>query len=116
MRVSLFAKSKAYRPLLQRKSPLMPDLSRLSPRTISEPSEVERTPSVVLQPSPQWVQMVPTGFISQGRGLFPQEPLVIAPTGEGPRATPPRSQRTRGGGWGGDAGGVCGWVVQGMRS
>ena len=47
----------------------MPDLSRLSPRTISAPSEVERTPRVVLQPSPQWVQMVATWFISQGRVL-----------------------------------------------
>ena len=47
----------------------MPDLSRLSPRTISLPSEVERTPRVVLQPSPQWVQMVATWFISHGRVL-----------------------------------------------
>ena len=47
----------------------MPDLSRLSPRMISEPSVVARTPSVVLHPSPQWVQTVATWFISQGRVL-----------------------------------------------
>ncbi len=53
----------------QRKSPLIPLLSRLSPRTISIPVSQRRTPSVVLQPSPQCVQIVPTWFISHGRVL-----------------------------------------------
>ncbi len=61
MRSSWFAKSNAYRPLLHRKSPFMPLLSRLSPRTISAPSVVERTPRVVLHPSPQCVHTVPHG-------------------------------------------------------
>ena len=44
----------------------MPLLSRLSPRIISEPAVVARTPSVVLHPSPQCVQTVATWFISHG--------------------------------------------------
>ena len=38
------AKSKAKRPLTHRKSPLIPVLSRLSPRTISMPVSKRRTP------------------------------------------------------------------------
>ncbi len=68
-RSGLSTKSKPKRPLAQRKSPLMPLLSRLSARTISEPSLAWRTPSVTLQPSEQWVQTVETWFISQGRVL-----------------------------------------------
>src|SRR5208283_3714841 len=60
----------------------MPDLSRLSPRTICDPSDVERTPSVVLHPSPQCVQTVATWFISHGRVLYRYVPLVSAPTGQ----------------------------------
>ena len=41
----------------------------LNPRTISMPLSERRTPSVVLHPSAQWVQVVPTCFISQGRVL-----------------------------------------------
>ena len=47
----------------------MPLLSRLSARTISEPSFACRTPSVTLHPSPQCVQTVETWFISHGRVL-----------------------------------------------
>ena len=44
----------------------MPERSRLLPRIISS----LRTPSVVLQPFEQCVQMVPTCSISQGRVLY----------------------------------------------
>ena len=59
-RSGLSTKSKPKRPLAQRKSLLMPLLSRLSARTISEPSLVWRTPRVTLQPSAQCVQTVET--------------------------------------------------------
>src|SRR5882757_7844357 len=67
---------------MQRKSPLIPLLSRLSPRTISIPVSERRTPSVVLHPSAQWVQVVPTCVISQGRVLYRYAPEVSAPTGQ----------------------------------
>src|SRR5438270_13038430 len=67
---------------MHRKSPLMPLLSRLSPRTISIPVSARRTPKVVLQPSAQCVHVVPTCFISQGRVLYLYAPEVSAPTGQ----------------------------------
>src|SRR5581483_4825456 len=82
IRSSLLAKSKAYRPLMHKKSPFVPLLSRLSPRTISMPVSERRTPRVVLQPSPQCVQTVPTCFISHGRVLYRYAPEVRAPTGQ----------------------------------
>src|SRR5207248_9123355 len=67
---------------MQRTSPLIPLLSRLSPRTISMPVSARRTPKVVLQPSAQCVHVVPTCFISQGRVLYLYAPEVSAPTGQ----------------------------------
>src|SRR6185312_10958303 len=66
---------------MQRKSPFMPLLSRLSPRTISMPVSERRTPNVVLHPSAQCVHVVPTCFISHGRVLYRYAPEVSAPTG-----------------------------------
>src|SRR5579884_1659951 len=62
---------------MHRNSPLIPEWSRLLPRMMCP----FRTPSVVLHPSPQCVQMVPTCCISHGRVLYRYGPLVSAPTG-----------------------------------
>src|SRR5579862_3550077 len=63
---------------MHRNSPLMPERSRLLPRMMRS----LRVPSVVLQPSAQCVQIVPTCVISHGRVLYRYAPLVSAPTGQ----------------------------------
>ena len=41
----------------------------IAAHNLHAPVSDRRTPSVVLHPSPQWVQTVPTWFISHGRVL-----------------------------------------------
>src|SRR5664279_3594840 len=67
---------------MQRKSPLIPPLSRFVPRMMVILPSTGRVPSVVVHPSPQCVQIVETCFISHGRVLYRYGPEVSAPTGQ----------------------------------
>src|ERR1035437_9291594 len=80
---------------MQRKSPLMPPLSRFVPRMMVILPSTGRVPSVVVNPSPQCVQIVEVCFISHGRVLYRYGPEVSAPTGQISMHIPHSSSHSR---------------------